>query len=120
MRSKECGGPVADTDTASVEALADRLAVNAREGDYTSPDDERKAAAMLRSLAAERGTLRAALEAAQREAAAKQAQIDELMLEHCPAEMSREQLAEWERHQVAVLHSDLAATLRATTPKDHS
>lgn len=29
----------------------------------------------------------------------QQARIDALMLEHCPDEMSPEQLAEWERHQ---------------------
>ena len=31
-----------------------------------------------------------------------QAKIDELMLEFCPGEMTDEQLAEWERHQVPV------------------
>jgi hypothetical protein len=30
-----------------------------------------------------------------------QARIDALMLEHCPEEMSVEQIAEWRRHQVA-------------------
>jgi hypothetical protein len=32
--------------------------------------------------------------------AAKQAKIDELMLEYCPDEMTDEQLAEYARHQV--------------------
>lgn len=34
--------------------------------------------------------------------AAKQARIDALMLEYCPDDMTPEQVAEWERHQVAV------------------
>ena len=33
------------------------------------------------------------------ELAAKQAEIDRLMLEHCPDEMTPEQIANWERHQ---------------------
>lgn len=41
--------------------------------------------------------------------AAKQAQIDELMLEYCPDEMTTEQLNEWAKHQVAVV-----------VPKEHS
>lgn len=36
------------------------------------------------------------------EAARLQARIDALMLEHCPDEMTPEQIAEWERHQVPV------------------
>jgi len=32
--------------------------------------------------------------------AAQQAQIDQLMLEHCPSEMTAEQLANWKKHQV--------------------
>lgn len=32
----------------------------------------------------------------------QQARIDALMLEHCPDEMTPEQIAEWERHQKAV------------------
>lgn len=31
-----------------------------------------------------------------------QAQIDELMFEYCPEEMTHEQIAEYERHQVSV------------------
>lgn len=31
--------------------------------------------------------------------ASKQAQIDQLMLEYCPENMSAEQVQEWERHQ---------------------
>jgi hypothetical protein len=34
--------------------------------------------------------------------AAKQAQIDELMLEYCPDEMTEEQIAEYKRHQVPI------------------
>lgn len=33
----------------------------------------------------------------------KQAQIDRLMLEHCPEEMTDEQMANWRAHQVIVL-----------------
>jgi hypothetical protein len=36
------------------------------------------------------------------DAASKQAQIDSLMLEYCPDEMSQEQIANWEAHQVPV------------------
>jgi hypothetical protein len=35
----------------------------------------------------------------QKEVAAKQAQIDRLMLEYCPDEMTKEQVEEWGRHQ---------------------
>lgn len=34
---------------------------------------------------------------------AKQAEIDRLMWEYCPSEMTPEQIAEWERHQAAVV-----------------
>jgi hypothetical protein len=34
-----------------------------------------------------------------------QAQIDELMLEYCPDDMTPDQMAEWERHQVLVKSS---------------
>lgn len=49
-----------------------------------------------RLLAAERARV-AELEAA---LAARQAEIDRLMLEHCPDEMSSEQKAQWAAHQV--------------------
>ncbi|MES2730012.1 MAG: hypothetical protein V4621_07980 [Pseudomonadota bacterium] len=39
------------------------------------------------------------MEALQRAVQAKQAEIDRLMLEFCPGEMTAEQMAEWERHQ---------------------
>jgi len=32
--------------------------------------------------------------------AAKQAEVDALMLEYCPSEMSKEQLEEWGRNQL--------------------
>lgn len=35
-----------------------------------------------------------------REVASKQAQIDSLMLEYCPDEMTDEQMGNWERHQI--------------------
>lgn len=40
-----------------------------------------------------------AAEAAERDASAKQARIDALMLEYCPDEMTPEQVAEWAQHQ---------------------
>lgn len=42
------------------------------------------------------------LKAAELMVGAKQAQIDELMLEYCPEEMSREQTEEWAKHQKPV------------------
>lgn len=43
---------------------------------------------------------------ARRAIAAKQAEIDRLMLEHCPGEMTPEQVAEWGRHQQTYHLSD--------------
>jgi len=40
---------------------------------------------------------------AEAEAAAKQARIDELMLEYCPDEMTPEQIENWKRHQVPAI-----------------
>lgn len=37
-----------------------------------------------------------------RQVQALQAKIDELMLEHCPEEMTKEQLDEYDKHQVPV------------------
>lgn len=42
------------------------------------------------------------LEQKEIELQAKQAQIDELMLEYCPSEMSVTQIDEWEQHQKPV------------------
>jgi len=39
------------------------------------------------------------LREAAKELRAKQAEIDRLMLEYCPEEMSPEQIVEWARHQ---------------------
>lgn len=39
----------------------------------------------------------------------QQARIDALMLEHCPDEMTVEQMAEWAKHQVAAPGFDEAA-----------
>ena len=38
----------------------------------------------------------------ERDLAAKQAEIDRLMMEHCPEEMTAEQRAAWAKHQVVV------------------
>ena len=40
---------------------------------------------------------------AEADAAAKQARIDELMLEYCPDEMTPEQIENWKRHQVPAI-----------------
>jgi len=40
---------------------------------------------------------------AMKDAAAKQAQIDRLMLEYCPDEMTPEQMEEWSKHQVPAI-----------------
>lgn len=40
------------------------------------------------------------LEQTRREVSAKQAQIDRLMIEYCPEEMTPEQIENWKRHQV--------------------
>jgi hypothetical protein len=49
----------------------------------------------------------------EREVAAKQARIDALMFEHCPDEMTPEQVAEWGRHQRVVHDPAVAAGARA-------
>jgi len=38
----------------------------------------------------------------QKDNESKQAQIDSLMLEYCPGDMTKEQIANWEAHQVTV------------------
>ena len=40
------------------------------------------------------------IEELERQNAELQSQIDELMLEYCPEEMTKEQLDEWGKHQV--------------------
>lgn len=47
--------------------------------------------------------LRAELAEAKKDRDAKQAKIDELMLEYCPEEITPEQLAEYERNQVPAI-----------------
>lgn len=59
-------------------------------------------AAIPVNIQAELSRLTAELAAAKRDARAKQAKIDALMLEWCPDEMTPEQLEEWgNRQQVA-------------------
>lgn len=60
--------------------------------------------------------LEARVERLQRECAAKQARIDELMLEWCPGEMTPEQLADWEAHQK--VHEPPNAALTGHQPKE--
>ncbi len=57
--------------------------------------------------------LEAKLAEAQRDAGVKQAQIDRLMLEYCPDEMTPEQLAEWGRNQKPVEDDGAIAALAA-------
>lgn len=47
--------------------------------------------------------LRARLDKAEKDAASKQARIDELMLEYCHDEMTPEQINEWAKHQKPVI-----------------
>lgn len=53
----------------------------------------------IEQLEAENASLKEQLAAAQKDAEAKQAQIDALMLEYCPTEMMQEQLENWATHQ---------------------
>lgn len=46
--------------------------------------------------------------------AAKQAEIDCLMLEYCPGEMTADQMAEWEAHQRKVVGGDIPKTTVTT------
>lgn len=53
----------------------------------------------------------------EREIAAKQAEIDRLMLEYCPDEMTPEQIENWKRHQRRTTPEEetaVEAALRAT------
>lgn len=52
-------------------------------------------------------------EAMKREVGRKQAEIDRLMLEYCPQEMTPEQIEEWRKHQVRVSPEQEAALERA-------
>lgn len=54
--------------------------------------------------------IRAAADVIERALDAKQAEIDRLMLEHCPGEMTPEQTAEWAKHQRRVV--DVSAERR--------
>lgn len=51
---------------------------------------------------------------------AKQARIDELMMEYCPDEMSEAQLDEWARHQVAVPPEECARIKAALSSSSES
>jgi hypothetical protein len=51
--------------------------------------------------------------------ASMQARIDELMLEYCPAEMTKEQLDEWAKHQVAVELPDETRWLPTDAGRKH-
>ena len=54
----------------------------------------------------------AALKWYRKELAAKQAEIDRLMLEYCPNDMTPEQLLEWERNQKPVSVAQLLEELK--------
>lgn len=57
---------------------------------------------------AELADLRTRLETAEKDAAAKQARIDELMLEYCSDEITVEQIAEYMKHQKPVSGDEFA------------
>jgi hypothetical protein len=89
----------------AAEGVGNRMLARAREAEQQLAlmQDERN-----RQLETEAGMKRQ-LDAAWQEIAvlkaklaAKQARIDELMMEYCPDEMTEEQLEEWSKHQRAV------------------
>jgi hypothetical protein len=47
---------------------------------------------------------------------AAQAKIDELMLEYCSDEMTADQIANWERHQVPVTEEEMDELAKALEP----
>ena len=49
---------------------------------------------------------------ADKQLAAAQARIDELMLEYCPDEMTQDQIDNWAKHQQAVPENELPEFLR--------
>ena len=59
-------------------------------------------------------------EQAERRAERLQAQVDSLMLEYCPDEMTPEQLAEWEKHQRAVPAERRAERLKVHAEAMHT
>lgn len=54
---------------------------------------------LIGAVVAERDAALATLREAEKDAQSKQAQIDSLMFEYCPSEMTPEQVEEWGRHQ---------------------
>jgi hypothetical protein len=52
----------------------------------------------------------------EREVEAAQAKIDALMLEYCPDEMTEDQVANWERHQVPATDGEMDELARALEP----
>lgn len=63
---------------------------------YIGPAEPARLASRAMVLLAD---LRAYAERLEKRVAAQQAKIDALMLEHCPDEMTPEQIEEWGRHQ---------------------
>jgi hypothetical protein len=57
------------------------------------------------------------VESLRQQLAAKQAEIDVLMLEHCPDEMTEEQLDNYDAHQKPVSESELPEAIRARATK---
>jgi hypothetical protein len=62
-------------------------------------------------------SLRQQLASRDAEIAYLQSRIDELMLEYCPDEMTKEQLDNWAAHQRPVGESELPETIRARSTK---
>lgn len=78
-------------------------------------DYVRKLSAMERSIVTEELSIhwQQQCEAAEREVGAKQAEIDRLMLEYCPEEMTPMQIEEWRKYQVRVSPEQEAAIAKA-------
>lgn len=88
--------------------LADQIEDEVAKGRYSVGGPADCAAPVLRQLHAENEALRAEKLLVERRIAAVeeramyvlQAKIDALMLEHCPEEMTPEQVEDWGKHQV--------------------
>lgn len=72
--------------------------------EHLAPDPDTKAHRRCRCEFSSGGVQAKTCAHHQRQLAAKQAQIDRLMLEYCPDEMSTEQLEEWGKHQRPAAH----------------
>jgi hypothetical protein len=72
-------------------------------------DDVESLARTITAYQKQAGEYRERIRELERMNAAKQARIDELMLEYCLDEMTPEQVAEWKRHQIPVAPEEARA-----------